>query len=131
MLVDADHAEAVESARIIDQRPASFGLLDMIEGRSTQVFKTWLTARDQAWNDIVEVVNGLSGVKTSTAEELSEAVTVMHPFHVVRVAAGCAGSLSAPRSTAAARSPRPQVTTRCIGADARYIPAPICSPPSS
>ncbi len=31
-------------------------LLDMVEGRSKQVFKTWLSERPQAWRDGVEVV---------------------------------------------------------------------------
>jgi len=31
-------------------------LLDMVEGRSTQAFKTWLSQRPEAWRDAVEVV---------------------------------------------------------------------------
>jgi len=63
-------------------------LLDMVEGRSKQAFKTWLAARDQAWRDRVEVVamDGFTGFKTATTEELPEAVAVMDPFHVVRLA---------------------------------------------
>jgi transposase len=63
-------------------------LLDMVEGRSKQVFKTWLAERDQAWRDQVEVVamDGFTGFKTATAEELPGAVAVMDPFHVVRLA---------------------------------------------
>jgi transposase len=63
-------------------------LLDMVEGRSKAVFKTWLAARPQAWRDAVEVVamDGFSGFKTATAEELPDAVAVMDPFHVVRLA---------------------------------------------
>src|SRR6188508_3115515 len=63
-------------------------LLDMVEGRSKQAFKTWLADRDQAWRDAVEVVamDGFTGFKTATAEELPDAVTVMDPFHVVRLA---------------------------------------------
>ena len=63
-------------------------LLDMVEGRSKQAFKTWLAARDQAWRDRVEVVamDGFTGFKTATSEELPEAVAVMDPFHVVRLA---------------------------------------------
>jgi transposase len=63
-------------------------LLDMVEGRSKQVFKTWLTERPQAWRDGVEVVamDGFTGFKTATTEELPDAVTVMDPFHVVRLA---------------------------------------------
>ena len=63
-------------------------LLDMVEGRSKQVFKTWLAERDQAWRDQVDVVamDGFTGFKTATAEELPGAVAVMDPFHVVRLA---------------------------------------------
>jgi transposase-like protein len=47
-------------------------LLDMVEGRSKQVFKQWLAARDQAWRDQLEVVamDGFTGFKTATTEEL-------------------------------------------------------------
>ncbi|MGO1325928.1 MAG: ISL3 family transposase [Brevibacterium aurantiacum] len=63
-------------------------LLDMVEGRSKQAFKTWLTERPQAWRDGIEVVamDGFTGFKTATAEELPDAVAVMDPFHVVRLA---------------------------------------------
>ena len=78
---------------IIDLTPVRDGtgparLLDMIEGRSKQAFKRWLAERDQAWRDAVEVVamDGFSGFKTATTEELPEATSVMDPFHVVRLA---------------------------------------------
>ena len=63
-------------------------LLDMVEGRSKAAFKTWLADRPQAWRDAVEVVamDGFTGFKTATVEELPDAVTVMDPFHVVRLA---------------------------------------------
>jgi transposase len=63
-------------------------LLDMVEGRSKQAFKTWLTDRPQAWRDSIEVVamDGFTGFKTATTEELPDAVAVMDPFHVVRLA---------------------------------------------
>jgi transposase len=63
-------------------------LLDMVDGRSKQAFKAWLAARPQAWRDGVEVVamDGFTGFKTATAEELPDAVAVMDPFHVVRLA---------------------------------------------
>ncbi len=53
-------------------------LLDMLEGRSKQAFKTWLSERPQAWRDQVEVVamDGFTGFKTATAEELPGAVAV-------------------------------------------------------
>ena len=60
----------------------------MVEGRSKSVFKTWLAERDQAWRDAVEVVamDGFTGFKTAASEELPDAVAVMDPFHVVRLA---------------------------------------------
>jgi len=63
-------------------------LLDMVEGRSKQVFKTWLAGRDQAWRDAVEIVamDGFTGFKTAAAEEIPTATAVMDPFHVVRLA---------------------------------------------
>jgi transposase len=78
---------------IIDLTPIRDGtgparLLDMVEGRSKQVFKTWLAAREQSWRERVEVVamDGFTGFKTAAAEELPDAVAVMDPFHVVRLA---------------------------------------------
>ena len=63
-------------------------LLDMIEGRSKHAFQQWLAARPRDWRDGVEVVamDGFSGFKTASAEELPDAVAVMDPFHVVRLA---------------------------------------------
>jgi len=63
-------------------------LLDMVEGRSKQAFKQWLSERQQAWRDAVEVVamDGFTGFKTAATEELPDAVAVMDPFHVVRLA---------------------------------------------
>ncbi len=63
-------------------------LLDMIEGRSKQAFKQWLADRPKPWRDGVEVVamDGFTGFKTAATEELPDAVTVMDPFHVVRLA---------------------------------------------
>jgi len=63
-------------------------LLDMVQGRSKQAFKTWLADRPKTWRDRVEVVamDGFTGFKTATNEELPEAIAVMDPFHVVRLA---------------------------------------------
>ena len=63
-------------------------LLDMVEGRSKAAFKDWLAEREDAWRQGVEVVamDGFTGFKTATTEELPEAVAVMDPFHVVRLA---------------------------------------------
>lgn len=63
-------------------------LLDMIEGRSKAVFKTWLAERPKDWRDGLEVVamDGFTGFKTAAAEEIPEAVPVLDPFHGVRLA---------------------------------------------
>ena len=58
-------------------------LLDMVTGRSKQAFQDWLADRPQHWRDQVEVVamDGFTGFKTATAEELPDAVAVMDPFY--------------------------------------------------
>ena len=63
-------------------------LLDMVEGRSKKAFGQWLADRPKEWRDRVEVVamDGFTGFKTAATEELPDAVTVMDPFHVVRLA---------------------------------------------
>jgi transposase len=63
-------------------------LLDMVEGRSKRAFKQWLADREESWRESLEVVamDGFTGFKTATAEEVPDAVTVMDPFHVVRLA---------------------------------------------
>ncbi len=86
---------------IIDLTPARektgpARLLDMAEGRSKAVFKQWLAARPEEWSKAIEVVAmvphawevppGFTGFKTAAAEELPDAVPVMDPFHVVRLA---------------------------------------------
>ena len=69
---------------IIDLTPARDGtgparLLDMVEKRSKQAFKTWLADRPQQWRDGVEVVamDGFTGFKTAAVEELPDVVTVL------------------------------------------------------
>jgi transposase len=78
---------------IIDLTPARektgpARLLDMVEGRSKAVFKQWLAGRPKEWGKAIEVVamDGFTGFKTAAAEELPDAVPVMDPFHVVRLA---------------------------------------------
>ena len=63
-------------------------LLDMVAGRSKHAFQHWLADRPKDWRDRVKVVamDGFSGFKTASTEELPDAVTVMDPFHVVRLA---------------------------------------------
>ena len=78
---------------VIDLTPVRAGtgaarLLDMVPGRSKAVFKTWLDAQNEDFRNGIEVVamDGFTGFKTATAEELPEATAVMDPFHVVALA---------------------------------------------
>ncbi len=78
---------------IIDLTPIRNGtgparLLDMVAGRSKQAVKQWLADRAQAWRDGIEIVamDGFTGYKTAAAEEVPDAVAVMDPFHVARLA---------------------------------------------
>ena len=78
---------------VIDLTPVRDGtgparLLDMVEGRSKAAFSAWLAARPKQWRDQVEVVamDGFTGFKTATVEQLPDATTVMDPFHTVRLA---------------------------------------------
>jgi transposase len=78
---------------IIDLTPVRDGtgparLLDMVEGRSKAVFKTWLDAQSNAFRDGIEVVamDGFTGFKTAAAEVVPDAVAVMDPFHVAALA---------------------------------------------
>jgi transposase len=63
-------------------------LLDMVEGRSKQVFAAWLAEQSQTWRDGVQIVamDGFTGFKTAAVENLPDAVEVMDPFHVVQLA---------------------------------------------
>jgi len=60
----------------------------MVEGRSKQVFKTWLEAQTVEFRDGIEVLamDGFTGFKSAAAETVPDAVAVMDPFHVVALA---------------------------------------------
>lgn len=60
----------------------------MIEGRSKQASRPGSTHRTPRFRDGIEVVamDGFAGFKTATTEELPDAVAVMDPVHVVRLA---------------------------------------------
>ena len=58
-------------------------------------------------------MDGFTGFKTATAEELPDAVAVMDPFHVVRLAGDAldaAGAASSRHSTATAAAPATRST---------------------
>lgn len=77
---------------IIDLTGRSSGgparLLDMVDGRSKEVFKTWLTTQNEEFRHNVKVVamDGFTGYKTAAVEALGPVATVMDPFHVVHLA---------------------------------------------
>jgi len=80
---------------IIDLTPVRDGagparLLDMVDGRSKMVFKTWLDRQSTTFRAGIEVVamDGFTGFKTAAAETVPDAVAVMDPFHVVALAGG-------------------------------------------
>jgi len=64
-------------------------LLDLVAGRSAEVFSTWLAERTAAFRAGVKVVamDGFAGYKNAAATAVPDAVTVMDPFHVVHLAA--------------------------------------------
>ena len=67
----------------IRERSGPCRLLDMVPGRSKQVFKTWLASRPDTWRERIEIVamDGFTGFKSAAAEELPGARAVMDPFH--------------------------------------------------
>jgi len=72
----------------VRERRGPSRLLDMVPGRSKQVFKTWLASRPDTWRERIEIVamDGFTGFKSAAAEELPGARAVMDPFHVVHLA---------------------------------------------
>ena len=72
----------------VHDRSGPSRLLDMVPGRSKRVFKTWLASQPHTWRSHIEIVavDGFTGFKSATAEELPGAGAVMDPFHVVRLA---------------------------------------------
>ena len=72
----------------IRDRSGPSRLLDMVPGRSKQVFKTWLASQPDTWREHIEIVamDGFTGAGSTAAEELPDATAVMDPFHVVHLA---------------------------------------------
>jgi transposase len=107
-------------------------LLDMVEGRSKQAFTKWLADRPQAWRDAIEVVamDGFTGFKTATTQELPAAVAVMDPFTWCASPATrwtAAGAVSSRRSMATAAAKM----IRSTGPDAPCTPVLGCLPTAS
>ena len=63
-------------------------LLDMVPGRSKQVFSDRLAARSSEWHRRIEIVamDGFTGFKTASKQHFPDATEVMDPFHVVQLA---------------------------------------------
>ena len=119
---------------IIDLTPVRDGtgpsrLLDMVAGRSKQVFVDWLQARSKPWRDGLQVVAmvprkrevppGFTGFKTAATSELPAATTVMDPFHVVRLAGDALDQC------------RRRVQTQLHGPTGNATDSPRCSPQPS
>ena len=104
-------------------------LLDMVAGRSKGAFKTWLAERPQAWRDAVEVVamDGFTGFKTATSEELPDAGPVLDPYHVVRLA-GDALDRCKRRSGKTCTATAASRTTPSTARGGPCTPASTCSP---
>jgi transposase len=67
-------------------RPAR--LLDVVEGRSGTVLAAWLGERDPAWRAGITTasLDPFRGYATALTSQLPQAVRVLDPFHVVRLA---------------------------------------------
>jgi transposase len=72
----------------VHDRSGPARLLDVVEGRSATALASWLSAQPTAFAAGVEVIamDGFAGYKTAAADVVSDAVTVMDPFHVVALA---------------------------------------------
>ena len=72
----------------VRERTGPARLLDIVAGRSKEVFTSWLARQSPAFRTGIEVVamDGFTGFKTATTEQLPDATAVMDPFHVVALA---------------------------------------------
>ena len=66
----------------IRDRSGPSRLLDMVPGRSKQVFKTWLASQPSIWRESIEIVamDGFTGFTSAAAEKLPGARAVMDPL---------------------------------------------------
>ncbi len=62
-------------------------LLDLVPGRSGKAYRDWLTERDWAFRDGVEVatLDPFHGYKNAIDDQLEDAVAVLDAFHVVKL----------------------------------------------
>ena len=136
-LLPAVADQVVSFARDVDVTPVRDGsgparLLDMVEGRSKQVLKSWLDAQSATFRDGIEVVamDGFTGFKTAAAETVPDAVAVMDPFHVGALA-GDALDRYRQRAQQATCEHRERTgrrwRIRSTASEACSAPAPSCS----
>ena len=108
-------------------RPAR--LLDVVEGRSGSVLATWLADRDSAWRAGITTasLDPFRGYATALASQLPDAVRVLDPFHVVRLALAAVDDVRrrvqhAQSGTAAAPATRSTASVGCCVAAATSWP---------
>jgi transposase len=65
-------------------------LLDLVPGRSGQVYKAWLRQRGKTFRDNVQVatLDPFHGYKNAIDDQLEDARAVLDAFHVVKLATG-------------------------------------------
>jgi transposase len=104
-------------------------LLDMVEGRSKKTFATWLEQQEPSRRNGVQVVamDGFTGFKTATTEQLPDATAVMDPstssgWPAMRWTSAATASNSTPAGIVAAPP------TRSTVPGGPCTPEPTCSP---
>jgi len=82
------HVTVIIDLTPVRERTGAARLLDIVAGRSKEVFTSWLARQSPAFRTGIEVVamDGFTGFKTATTEQLPDATAVMDPFHVVALA---------------------------------------------
>ena len=109
-------------------------LLDMVPGRSKQALGLQNLAGlpPDTWRELIEIVamDGFTGFKSTSAEELPDARAVMDPFHVVRLA-GDALDECRRRTGQELHHRRGRATDPLYKARKCYTPAHACSPHAS
>lgn len=62
-------------------------LLDLVPGRSGEVYKTWLKARGDTFRNRIEVatLDPFHGYKNAIDDQLADAVAVVDAFHIVKL----------------------------------------------
>jgi transposase len=84
-------------------------LLDVVEGRSGTVLAAWLAERDPGWRAgvVTASLDPFRGYATALNIQLPDAVRVLDPFHVVKLALACIDDARRRGSTDPDRAPWP------------------------